>query len=70
MDTMLMAIGRLAGLAGAVLCAIAGIARLTGAYWLGGFQLTTLLPAGVAGMVLGCMCFLMVLVERSGEREP
>lgn len=70
MDRMLMAIGRLAGLAGAVLCAIAGIARLTGAYWLGGFQLTTLLQAGVAGMVLGCMCFLMVLVERIGEREP
>ena len=69
METLLIAIGRLAGLAGAVVCAVAGVARLTGAYWLGGFQLATLLQAGVAAMVLGCLCFLMVLLERMGERE-
>jgi hypothetical protein len=69
METLLIAIGRLAGLAGAVACAVAGVARLTGAYWLGGFQLATLLQAGVAAMVLGCLCFLMVLLERMGERE-
>lgn len=69
METLLIAIGRLAGLAGAVVCAVAVVARLTGAYWLGGFQLTTLLQAGVAAMVLGCLCLLMALLERMGERE-
>ena len=70
METLLIALGRLAGLAGAVLCMVAGVARLTGAYWLGGFQLTTLLQVGVAAMVLGCLCLLMALLERVGEREP
>lgn len=70
MELMLIALGRLAGLAGVVVCGVAGLARLAGAYWLGGFQLTTLLQAGVALMVLGCLCFLAVLLERVGEREP
>jgi len=70
MEVLLVALGRLAGIAGAVVCAIAGVARLTGAYWLGGFQVTTLLQVGVALMVLGCLCFLAVLLERVGEREP
>jgi hypothetical protein len=69
METLLIAIGRLAGLAGAVMCVVAGVARLTGAYWLGGFQLATLLQAGVAAMVLGCLCFLQALLERTGRRE-
>ena len=30
METLLIALGRLAGLAGAVLCMVAGVARLTG----------------------------------------
>ena len=60
----------LVGLAGAAVCAIAVGARLAGAYWLGGFQLATLLEAGTAAMVLGCFCLLMALVERISEREP
>jgi hypothetical protein len=70
MEFVLIALGRLAGLAGVVVCGVAGFARLGGAYWLGGFQLTTLLQVGVALMVLGCLCFLAVLLERVGEREP
>ncbi len=70
MEVLLVTLGRLAGIAGAVVCAVAGVARLTGAYWLGGFQVTTLLEVGVALMVLGCLCFLAVLLERVGEREP
>ena len=66
METLLIWTGRLAGLAGVVLCVIAGATRLAGAYWLGQFQATTLLQVGVAGMVLGCLCFLMVLLERLG----
>jgi len=70
MELLLLSLGRIAGIAGAAVCAIAGVARLAGAYWLGGFQVTTLLQVGVALMVLGCLCFLAVLLERVGEREP
>ena len=66
METLLIWTGRLAGLAGVVLCVIAGATRLSGAYWLGQFQATTLLQVGVAGMVLGCLCLLMALLERLG----
>jgi hypothetical protein len=67
METLLIWIGRLAGVAGVVLCVIAGATRLLGAYWLGQFQTTTLLQVGIAGMVLGCLCLLMALLERLGE---
>ena len=66
METLLIWTGRMAGLAGVVLCVIAGATRLAGAYWLGQFQATTLLQVGVAGMVLGCFCLLMALLERLG----
>lgn len=70
METLLIAFGRLAGLAGAVICVVAGGMRLMGWYWLGGFQVATLLQAGTAGMVFGCLCLLMALLARIGEREP
>jgi hypothetical protein len=64
MEILLIWTSRLAGLSGVVVCVIAGVARLSGAYWLGQFQASTLLQVGVAGMVLGCLCLLMVLLER------
>ena len=67
METLLIWLGRLAGVAGVVLCVIAGATRLLGAYWLGQFQTTTLLQVGIAGMVLGCLCLLLALLERLGE---
>lgn len=69
METLLIWTGRLAGLTGVALCVIAGAARLSRMYWLGQFQSITLLQVGVACMVLGCLCFLMVLLERIGERS-
>ena len=68
METLNIWTGRLAGLVGVVLCVIAGAVRLSGAYWLGGFQVIALLQAGIASMVLACLCLLMVLLERSGGR--
>jgi hypothetical protein len=68
MQELLVWVGRLAGVAGVALCAVAVVARLVGAYWLGGFQVGTLLQIGVAGMVLGCLCFLAALTERSRAR--
>jgi hypothetical protein len=48
-----------------LLCVAAVVARVGGRYWLGGFQVGTLLQAGIAVMIVGCLCFLAVLIERS-----
>jgi hypothetical protein len=55
------------GLAGVVLCLIAGVVRLSRSYWLFQFEATTWLQIGVAGMVLGCFCLLMAVLERLGD---
>ena len=68
MEELLVWIGRLAGVAGVALCAVAVVARLVGAYWLGGFQVGTLLQVGVAAMVLGCLGYLAALTERFRAR--
>jgi len=68
MQALLVWIGRLAGVAGVALCAVAVVARLVGAYWLGGFQVGTLLQVGVAAMVLGCLGYLAALTERFRAR--
>jgi hypothetical protein len=58
MNKLLLTAGRVAGFGGMLLCLVAVATRLSGNYFLGGFQLATLLQAGVAGMVAGCFCLL------------
>jgi hypothetical protein len=65
MDQLLLWAGRIAGLAGLVLCLVAGAGRLGGQFWLGGFQVATLLQAGIAGLAAGCFLLLWVLCRRS-----
>jgi hypothetical protein len=60
--------GRIAGLVGVLFVTLAVAARLAGSYWLGTFQLGTLLLAGIAAMVLGCLCLLALVVERMDRR--
>lgn len=69
MNNVLLWIGRVAGIAGALLCAVAAAMRVGGRYWLGSFQLGTLLMAGIAVMVAGCVCLLLVLVHRANDRH-
>jgi hypothetical protein len=64
MHRALLWVGRISGLVGVLFVTVAVAVRLTGSYWLGTFQLGTILLAGVAAMVLGCLCLLAVLVER------
>jgi hypothetical protein len=64
MEGLLVWIGRLAGLSGVLLCAFAIFLRLSGRFLLGGFQVTTLAQVGIAGMILGCLCFTAVITER------
>lgn len=68
MDALLLALGRVAGMGGVALCIIGGAVRLSGRHWLAGFEALTLLQAGIAGMTLGCLCFLALLVHRSASK--
>ena len=69
MEQLLVWIGRCAGIGGVALCAIAIVARLSGAFWLGGFQVGTLLQVGMAAMLVGCLAFLAVITEQLRGRR-
>jgi len=56
--------GRLMGIVGILVCAVAGTARLTGHYLLGGFPVITLFEGGTTALVAGCFCLLWTLTAR------
>jgi hypothetical protein len=56
--------GRLSGFGGIVVFLVACIWRLTGRFFLGTFQLGTLLQVSIAAMILGCFCLLLVQTGR------
>jgi hypothetical protein len=64
LETLLLWIGRLGGAAGVVICAVAVLGRLRGVYNLAGFQIGTLLLAGIAAMLVGCLGYLAAIAER------
>ena len=64
MENLLRWIGRLGGAAGIVICAVAVLGRLRGVYNLAGFQIGTLLLAGIAAMLVGCLGYLAAIAER------
>ena len=66
MNTLLLWLGRLAGVVGLALIVVAVAARLTGAYWLWGFQVGTVLLGSTAALAAGCFALLLVLTSRSG----
>ena len=55
---------RIAGLIGVVLSVVAGLARVSGRYQLGDYQVITVLQAGTTAMVLGCLLYLASIAER------
>ncbi len=55
--------GTFAGIGGALLCAIAGITRIQGGFYIQGYETTTLFNLGVAFMVFACLAKLEVLVS-------
>jgi hypothetical protein len=67
MNDLLLWIGRVAGIGGVLLCAVAAALRVSGHYWIEGFQIGTLLLMGIAVMVVGCVSFLAVLTNRSKQ---
>ena len=68
MDKLLLSIGRLTGVVGVLMVAVAAISRVTGHYELGGFGVGMLLLMGVATMVSACLCFLVVLTNSASSR--
>lgn len=64
MAHLLTWIGRLAGVLGVMVCAAALVARLTGSWAIGGIQIGTLFQLGIAAMILACLAYCAVLVER------
>ena len=68
MNRVLLAVGRVAGFAGAILCALAVVLRIGGRYTIGDFQLGTLLVAGIAAMTGACFCLLLFVVNRADNR--
>ncbi len=65
MNDMLLWGGRAAGAIGVLLCVVGAGARFTGEFWLGGFQVGTLLLAGTSAMIAGCFCLLVLLTRRT-----
>lgn len=65
MQVVLIWVARLAGIAGVLVMALAAFARLSGDYWLGGFQVGTILQAGMAVTLVACLGYIAALVERT-----
>ena len=66
MRRILVWAARLAAAAGIAVMALAAVVRLSGDYWLGGFQVGTLLEVGMALTLVACLGYLAALVERAG----
>ena len=64
MEMLLLWIGRLAGVAGLLIALAAVLARGSGQYVVAGLQVGTLLQAGIAAMVLGCLGYVASIAER------
>lgn len=56
--------GSVSGVLGALICLVAGLARVAGYYYVFGFQSTTLFMVGVGLMVFTCMIRLDELLAR------
>ncbi len=59
--------GSVTGMIGVLVCAVAGLARVAGSFYVLGFQSTTLFNVGVGLMVFACLIKLEELAARSRE---
>lgn len=64
MQKILGLTGSLAGIVGALLCLVAGLARVSGAYHLASFEATTLFEVGAGLMVFACLTRLEEMRSR------
>lgn len=66
MTALINKLGTAAGLAGLIVCAVSGLARISGGYYLANYETMSLFTAGTGLMVLACLLKLEVLL-RKGE---
>jgi hypothetical protein len=59
--------GRVTGIIGTAVCAISGLARVAGMYYVLGFESTTLFTVGMGLMVFSCMIRLEELTAQGRE---
>ena len=64
LQNLLLWVGRVAGVVGVLICAVAVIARLSGEFLVINFQTGTLLQAGNTVMLLGCLSYVALLARR------
>jgi len=57
------ALSNVVGLLGIVICLVAGIFRISGSFYVGGYEALTLFTAGVGVMVFSCLLKLEVLLR-------
>jgi hypothetical protein len=67
MNKNLALAGSISGIFGAVICFIAGLARIAGFYYLAGYQSTTVFNVGMGLMVFACLVKLETLSPRQHE---
>jgi len=66
MDKIIAQGGNIVGLAGVLLTAAAGGARVLGHYYLGGFESMTVFVGGMGVMLIGCVAMLHGLIRQRG----
>ncbi len=64
MNQLLALAGHTSGILGALICLVAGLARIGGSFYFANFAATTLFIVGVGLMVFACMMKLEVLVRK------
>jgi uncharacterized RDD family membrane protein YckC len=69
MNALFVWSGRIAGIGGVLLCALAVGVRFSGTYWIAGLQVGTLLLGGIAAMTFACLCFLWILAQGSKNQN-
>jgi hypothetical protein len=57
-------LGTAVGLLGVLVCAVSGLTRISGSFYMGGYAATTLFGAGVGLMVFACLLKLEALANR------
>ena len=65
MNKLLHYLGTASGLLGALICLAAGLTRVSGSFYLGGYAATTLFMAGVGLMVFACLLKLEAIASRN-----
>ena len=65
MQSLLIWVGRLAGIVGFLVVCVAVAGRLLGVYRLGGLEVGTILQAGMASILIGCLGYVAALAERT-----